>query len=95
MTAYSDEGQFSGIIIDLKQRGLRQRKRRLKIEIASSQTLLRLFGPAQCVKCERFFLELNSEELYPGSKREREIRRGMFTSSTKRRIRRFHVVEVH
>ena len=37
-----------------------QRKRRLKNEIASSQTLLRLFGPAQCVKCERFFLELNS-----------------------------------
>ena len=95
MTAYSDEGQLSDIIMDLKQRRLRQRKRRLQNEIASSQTLSPLFGPAQCVKRERFFLELNSEALCPSSKREREIRRGMFTSSTKRRIRRFHVVEVH
>ena len=52
----------------------------------------RLSGLAQFVKCGRFFQELNSKELYPGSKRERKIRRHMFTSSIKRRIRRFDVV---
>ena len=33
-------------IMDFKQRRWRQRKRRLKNEIVSSQTLSRLFGPA-------------------------------------------------
>ena len=51
-----------------------------------------LSGLAQFVKCGRFFQELNSKGLYPGSKRERKIRRHMFTSSIKRRIRRFDVV---
>ena len=52
----------------------------------------RLFGPAQFVKCGRFFLQLNSNGIYRGSKRERKIRHHMFTSSIKRRIRRFDVV---
>ena len=52
----------------------------------------RLFGLAQFVHCGRFFLELNFIGLYPGSKRERKIRRRMFTSSIKRSIRRFDVV---
>ena len=52
----------------------------------------RLSGLAQFVKCGRFFQELNSKGLYPGSKRERKIRRHMFMSSIKRRIRRFDVV---
>ena len=41
-----------------------------------------------------FFLQLNSNGLYRGSKRERKIRHHMFTSSIKRRIRRFDVVVV-
>ena len=40
-----------------------------------------------------FFLKLNSSVLYPGSKPGRNIRRRMFTSSIKRRIR-LHVVLV-
>ena len=48
-------------------------KTSLKNEFASFQTLSRLVEPAQFVKCGRFFLELNSEGLYPCSKRESRI----------------------
>ena len=53
-------------------------------ELASFQTLSRLFGHALFVKCRPFSLEVNSYRLYPGSKRERKIRPRMFTSSIKR-----------
>ena len=39
-----------------------------------------------------FLLEINSQRLYPVSKRERKVLPPMFTSSLKRRIRRFDVV---
>ena len=65
-----------------------------KNEFASFQTLSRLFGPTQFVKCGQFLLDLNSSGLYATSKRERKIRPRMFTSSIKRRIRRFYVVVV-
>ena len=58
------------------------------------QTLSRLFGFAQFVEWRRCFLELNSHGLYPGSQREREIPRFMFTSCIKRHIGEFHVVVV-
>ena len=48
----------------------------------------------QFVNCWQFFLELNSKRLYRGSGREKESRCIVFTSSTKREIRHFHVVVV-
>ena len=66
-------------------------KTSLRNEFASFLTLSRLFGPAQFAECKRFLLELNSYGLYPASKREKKIRRSMFTSSIKRHIRRLHV----
>ena len=57
-----------------------------------SFNLIRLFGPAQYVKCRRLFLQLNSKGFYSGSKRGRKLRRRVSTSSIKRQIRRFHVV---
>ena len=65
-----------------------------KNEFASFQTLLRLFGTAQFLKCRRLFLELNSLGLYSCSNREGTFCRCMSTSSIKRRIGRFHVVFV-
>ena len=54
------------------------------------------FDQVSFVKCGRFFLELNSYGIYPCSKRERKIRRRMFTSSIKHRIslKRFQNVVV-
>ena len=54
------------------------------------------FDQVSFVKCGRSFLELNSYGIYPCSKRERKIRRRMFTSSIKHRIslRRFQNVVV-
>ena len=66
-------------------------KTSLRNEFVSFLTLSRLFGPAQFAECKRFLLELNSYGLYPASKREKKIRRSMFTSSIKRHIRKFHV----
>ena len=66
-------------------------KTSLRNEFVSFLTLSRLFGRAQFAECKRFLLELNSYGLYPASKREKKIRRSMFTSSIKRHIRRFHV----
>ena len=56
--------------------------------------IARLFGTAQFVQCRRQFLEVNSLGLYPCSNRERKICCRMSTSSTKRRIGRFHIVVV-
>ena len=66
-------------------------KTSLRNEFVSFLTLSRLFGTAQFAECKRFLLELNSYGLYPASKREKKIRRSMFTSSIKRHIRKFHV----
>ena len=63
-----------------------------KNKFASFQTLWRLFGATQFVKCRRLFLSLNSEGLYPCSNREEKNCRSMSTSSIKRRIGRFHAV---
>ena len=69
-------------------------KTSLKNEFASFQTLLRLFGTAQFLKCRRLLLELNSLGLYSCSNRKGKFFRCMSTSSIKRRIGRFHVVVV-
>ena len=53
-----------------------------------------LFLLGQFVKCLQFFIELNSKRLYRGSRREKESRSLLFTSSRKREIRHFHVVVV-
>ena len=76
-------------------RELKQRRGRKQWNVTKKWICVlswRLSALAQFVKCGRFFQELNSKELYPGSKRERKIRRHMFTSSIKRRIRKFDVV---
>ena len=87
--------QLSAQRRELKQwRQRRPRKRRCQNEFASHQTLSRLCGTAQFAKSRRFFLELNSSGLYPGIRKERKIRRRMFTSCLKRRIMKFHVVVV-
>ena len=62
-----------------------------KNEFGSFQTLLRLFRPALFVECRPLFLELNSQGLYPGLKRERKICPCTFTTSIESRIQRFHV----
>ena len=62
-----------------------------KMDFVPFQTLSRLFGIAQFVKCRRLFLELNSEGLYPRSNREEKNCRCMSTSSTERCIGTFHV----
>ena len=64
-----------------------------KNEVALLQTLSRLFYLVQFVKCWQFFLELNSKRLYRSSEKE-ESRCLVYTSSTKRSIRHFHVVVV-
>ena len=69
-------------------------KTSLTNEFASFQTLLRLFGTVQFLKCRRLFLELNSLGLYSCSNRKGKFFRSMSTSSIKRRIGRFHVVVV-
>ena len=81
--------------IDLKQqRQRRLRKRHSKSEFGLLQTLSRLFQLVQFVKCWQIFLELNSKRLYQSSGKEKESRCLVFTSSTKREIRHFHVVVV-
>ena len=78
---------------EVKQRRLRKRHF-LNSEFALLQPLSRLFHLIQFVKCCLFFLELNSKRLYRRSQNEKESRRLVFTSSTKREIRHFHVVVV-
>ena len=73
-----------------QQRQWRLRKRHLKSEVVLLQTLSRLFHLVQFVKCWKFFLELNSKRLYQSS----ESCGLVFTSSTKREIMHFHVLDV-
>ena len=54
----------------------------------------RLFQLAHFVKCQRTLLELKSKEQYSSSKREKDIRRRLFTFLMKREIEQFHVVIV-
>ena len=69
-------------------------ERRLKSEFAFFQSLSRLFLLTCFVKCRRTLLKLNSKEPYPSSEREIKFRRCLFTFSTIREIRHFHVVVV-
>ena len=73
-----------------QQRQWRLRKRHLKSEAVLLQTLSHLFHLVQFVKCWKFFLELNSKRLYQSS----ESCGLVFTSSTKREILHFHVLDV-
>ena len=75
-----------------QQRRRRLRKRQLKSEFAPLQTLSRLFHFVYFVKCWQMFLELNSKGLYQSSGKEKESCCLVFPSSTKRELRRFHVV---
>ena len=58
------------------------------------QSLSGMFHLVHFVKCWQIFLELNSKRLYQSSGKENESRCLVFTSSTKREIRQFHVVVV-
>ena len=76
-----------------QQRRRRLRKRQLKSEFALLQSLPRLFHFVYFVKCWQMFLELNSKGLrYQSSGKEKESCCLVFPSSTKRELRRFHVV---
>ena len=94
------QGRFHGrrrcrIVRSLKQqRRRRLRKRHLKSEFALLQALSRLFHLVYFVKCWQMFLEFNSKGLYQSSGKENENCCFVFPSSTKREIRRFHVVVV-
>ena len=85
------------IIRDLKIRGKRrQRKRCLKSEFAFFQSSSRFFQIIYLIKCRRTLtlLELNSQEPYPSTERERKFRHYLFTSSIKGEIRHFPVLVV-
>ena len=76
-----------------QQRRRRLRKRQLKSEFALLQSLSRLFHFVYFLKCWQMFLELNSKGLrYQSSGKEKESCCLVFPSSTKRELRRFHVV---
>ena len=77
-----------------QQRRRRLRKRQSKSEFALLQSLSRLFHFVYFVKCWQMFLELNSKGLYQSSGKEKESCCLVFPSSTKRELRRFHVVVV-
>ena len=53
-----------------------------------------LFQLAHFVKCKRILPELKSKEQYSSSKREKDIRRRLFTFLMKREIEQFRVVIV-
>ena len=76
-----------------QERSRRLRKRQFKSVFALLQTLSRVFHHVQFVKCWRIFVEFNSKGLYQSSERGKEGRH-VFSSSTKREIRQFHVVVV-
>ena len=86
--------QRTGLQFSWQQRRRQPRKRHLKSEFALLQTLSHIFHLVQFIKCWQIFLELNSKRLYRSSGKEKESRCLVFTSSTKREIRHFHVVAV-
>ena len=65
-----------------------------KSEFGFFQSLSKLFLSTYFVKCRRTLLELNSQGPYPSAAGETKFRRCLFTYSTKREIRHFHVVVV-
>ena len=75
-----------------RRRRRRQRNRHFEKAFAFFQTLSRLFQSAENIKCRRISLKVISWG--PNSRLDREstIRRRLFTSSIKRKIRHFHVV---
>ena len=75
-----------------QQRRRRLPKRHLKSEFPPPQTSSHLFQLVQFVKCWQIFLELNSKRLYQSSGKEKESHRLVFTFSTKREFRHFHIV---
>ena len=80
---------------EFKQQHRRQLwKHHLKSEFGLPQTLLRLFRLVQFVKCWRIVLELNSKGLYESSGKEKQSCCVVFPSSTKREIRKVHVIVV-
>ena len=80
---------------EIKQRQRRRlRKRHLKSQFALLQTLSRFFHLVEFVKCWQLFLEWNSKGQYQSPGKEKESCCLVFTSSTKREIRHFHVVVV-
>ena len=60
--------------------------------IRAASNLPRLFHLVQFVKCWQIFLDLNFKELYQSSRKEKESWCLVFTSSTKRETRHFHVL---
>ena len=85
---------MSPFIRELKQQGRWLPKRHLKSRFALLQNLLHLFQLVQLVKCWQILLEQNSKTLYQTSGKEKESPCLVFTSSTQREIRHFHVVVV-
>ena len=74
------------------QRRRRLQKVHLKGKFALVQSLSRLFHLVKFVKCWQIFLQLISKGLCLSLGKEKERRCLLFTSSTKREIRHFHVV---
>ena len=86
---------MSPFIRELKQqRWRRLPKRHFKSGFALLQTLSHLFQLVQLVKCWQILPEQNSKTPYQTSGKEKESPCLVFTSSTQREIRHFHVVVV-
>ena len=77
-----------------QQRRRRLRKRYIKSEFALLQTLSRLFISFNSSNLGNFFWRWIHKRLYQSSEKEEESCCLVFTSSTKREIRHFHVVVV-
>ena len=93
-SGYKSEDQCKVLGSLSKQRRRQLRKRHLKSEYSLLQTLSRLFHLVQFVRCWWIFLEINFKGLYQSSEKEKGSRCLVFTFSTKREIRQFHVVVV-
>ena len=86
---------FWSVFREFKQQHRRRLwKHHLKSEFGLPQTLLRLFHLVQFVECWQIFLELNSKGLYESSGKEKKSCCVVFPSSTKREIRKVHVIVV-
>ena len=74
-----------------------QRRQLPKRHLKSEFTLINFIAlTPSCLLCQcwQMFLELNSKRLYQSSGKEKESRCLMFTSSTKREFRHFHLIVV-
>ena len=86
---------YKGAFKQRRRRRLRLRKRHLKSEFALHQVFIAFIPSCSIRETLAFFLELNSKRLYRSSVKEKQSGCLVFTSSTKREIRYFHVVVVH